>query len=191
MDTGADSGSNYSLFEALRDSIYSEVATLISMNESRPHYLIELFRELQLLTSDYLRQRALYALQDVVTRFLTDENLGVSPQKPAHFQQEKFINTSSQSQSMPYQEWITTASEQTPSESVLTTDDEDEASALQALARQIHNNEVYDYAELADSQSEENISTPSAQDHPFASEDLGSTVINLDEVSILQLASCI
>lgn len=57
------------MFEALRDTIYSEVATLISQNESRPHFLIELFHELQLLNTDYLRQRALYALQ-VCTKFL-------------------------------------------------------------------------------------------------------------------------
>ena len=36
---------------------------------------LELFRELQLLTSDYLRQRALYALQDLVTRFLTEDSV--------------------------------------------------------------------------------------------------------------------
>lgn len=57
------------MFEALRDTIYSEVATLISQNESRPHFLIELFHELQLLNTDYLRQRALYALQ-VCAKFL-------------------------------------------------------------------------------------------------------------------------
>ena len=68
--TASSGDSNFSLFEALRDSIYSEVATLIAMNESRPHYLIELFRELQLLNSDYLRQRALYSLQELVSRFL-------------------------------------------------------------------------------------------------------------------------
>ena len=36
----SDAPSDYSLFEALRDSIYSEVATLISQNESRPHFLV-------------------------------------------------------------------------------------------------------------------------------------------------------
>lgn len=36
---------------------------------------VELFRELQMLSSDYLRQRALYSLQDLVTRYLTEENL--------------------------------------------------------------------------------------------------------------------
>lgn len=34
---------------------------------------VELFRELQMLSTDYLRQRALYSLQDLVTRFLTEE----------------------------------------------------------------------------------------------------------------------
>lgn len=58
-----DASSDFSLFEALRETIYSEVATLISQNESRPHFLIELFHELQLLNTDYLRQRALYSLQ--------------------------------------------------------------------------------------------------------------------------------
>lgn len=58
-----DASSDFSLFEALRETIYSEVATLISQNESRPHFLIELFHELQLLNSDYLRQRALFSLQ--------------------------------------------------------------------------------------------------------------------------------
>lgn len=59
----ADASSDFSLFEALRETIYSEVATLISQNEARPHFLIELFHELQLLNTDYLRQRALFSLQ--------------------------------------------------------------------------------------------------------------------------------
>nr|XP_006820342.1 PREDICTED: pericentriolar material 1 protein-like [Saccoglossus kowalevskii] len=74
-DGESDAQSDFSLFEALRENIYSEVATLISQNESRPHYLIELFRELQMLNTDYLRQRALYSMQDLVSRYLTEENL--------------------------------------------------------------------------------------------------------------------
>ncbi len=35
---------------------------------------VELFRELQLLNTDYLRQRALYALEQLVTRLLKDED---------------------------------------------------------------------------------------------------------------------
>ena len=38
-DGGGEDG-NYSLFEALRESIYAEVAALISQNESRPHFLV-------------------------------------------------------------------------------------------------------------------------------------------------------
>lgn len=170
--------SNFSLFEALRDSIYSEVATLIAMNESRPHYLVELFRELQLLNSDYLRQRALYSLQELVTRFLTDDSTTSSPTKPA-FKQETIPSTTTHA---PYEQWVASASEQTPSESVLTTDDESESQALQTLARQIQNNDMYDYAELADTQSDTNVSTPASTcDIPFAAEDLGNTVINLEE----------
>ena len=75
VDTSAGVGSTDPLFEALRETIYAEVATLISQNENRPHFLIELFRELQMLVSDYLRQRALYAIQDLVTRHLTDNDL--------------------------------------------------------------------------------------------------------------------
>ena len=87
-----------SVFDTLRDTIYSEVATLIASNENRPHFLVsepsraripsphcfislpplsllqvELFRELQMLNTDYLRQRALYNLQELVTRYLTEE----------------------------------------------------------------------------------------------------------------------
>lgn len=73
-DLSSDASSDFSLFEALRETIYSEVATLISQNESRPHFLIELFHELQLLNTDYLRQRALYSLQDIVTRHLAEKS---------------------------------------------------------------------------------------------------------------------
>ncbi|XP_061626507.1 pericentriolar material 1 protein isoform X4 [Phyllopteryx taeniolatus] len=76
-----DASSDFSLFEALRETIYSEVATLISQNESRPHFLIELFHELQLLNTDYLRQRALYSLQDLVTRHLAEKS--ASQEMPA------------------------------------------------------------------------------------------------------------
>ena len=33
-------------FESLQSTVYSEVASLISANEARPHYLVELVREL-------------------------------------------------------------------------------------------------------------------------------------------------
>lgn len=56
-------------FDAMRETIYAEVATLISQNETSPHFLIELFRQLQLLSTDFLRQRALYAIQEIVARY--------------------------------------------------------------------------------------------------------------------------
>ena len=55
--------------------------------------------------------------------------------------------------------------------------------ALEALSSQIRNNDMYDYAEVAESGS--TMSTPTSnQDPPFAAEGLGDTVINLDEVVI-------
>ena len=54
------------LFEELRETIYTEVATLISQNESRPQYLLQLFSELQGMTTDLMRQRAIFALQEIV-----------------------------------------------------------------------------------------------------------------------------
>uniref|UniRef100_A0A8C1T0E0 Pericentriolar material 1 n=1 Tax=Cyprinus carpio TaxID=7962 RepID=A0A8C1T0E0_CYPCA len=98
--------SDFSLFEALRETIYSEVATLISQNESRPHFLIELFHELQLLNTDYLRQRALYSLQDIVTRHLTEKSVA-----------------DEQASSLGPAVWATgSQSELTPSESLATSD---------------------------------------------------------------------
>uniref|UniRef100_A0A673IE72 Pericentriolar material 1 protein-like n=1 Tax=Sinocyclocheilus rhinocerous TaxID=307959 RepID=A0A673IE72_9TELE len=101
-----DVSSDFSLFEALRETIYSEVATLISQNESRPHFLIELFHELQLLNTDYLRQRALYSLQDIVTRHLTEKSVA-----------------DEQASSLGPTVWATgSQSELTPSESLATSD---------------------------------------------------------------------
>ncbi|CAD5118670.1 DgyrCDS7355 [Dimorphilus gyrociliatus] len=62
MKDRATSGSN----TAIQEKIYSEVATLISFNENRPHFLLDAVRYLQRLNTDLLRQRALYNLRDVV-----------------------------------------------------------------------------------------------------------------------------
>ena len=98
------------MFEAMRETIYAEVATLISQNECRPHYLIELFRELQMLSSDYLRQRALYAIQDLVTRYITDEE---SKTVPGEREKATMSNL------------MQNGTELTPSESLITSDDDD------------------------------------------------------------------
>uniref|UniRef100_A0A671NC49 Pericentriolar material 1 protein C-terminal domain-containing protein n=1 Tax=Sinocyclocheilus anshuiensis TaxID=1608454 RepID=A0A671NC49_9TELE len=139
--------SDFSLFEALRETIYSEVATLISQNESRPHFLIELFHELQLLNTDYLRQRALYSLQDIVTRHLTEKSVA-----------------DEQASSLGPTVWATgSQSELTPSESLVTSDN------------------VRHMLTHLDSMDNESLLSTSSNLEPFASDDLGNTVIHLDK----------
>lgn len=58
------------LFDLLRENVYSEVTALISANESRPHFLIQLFRDLQQISSDTLRQRALQSIQELISHYL-------------------------------------------------------------------------------------------------------------------------
>lgn len=56
------------LFDDLKENVYLEVSALIAANESRPHFLINLFRELQLISSsDPLRKRLMQAFQEVYT----------------------------------------------------------------------------------------------------------------------------
>ncbi|XP_035753637.1 pericentriolar material 1 protein isoform X9 [Egretta garzetta] len=150
-----ETGSDLSMFEALRDTIYSEVATLISQNESRPHFLIELFHELQLLNTDYLRQRALYALQDIVTRHLSENN---ENQKCT-----KSLNSAT---------WMASNSELTPSESLASTDDETFGKNFSTEACQD--------CEQNDADNGSTMST-SSNFEPFATDDLGNTVIHLDQ----------
>nr|XP_054354420.1 pericentriolar material 1 protein isoform X4 [Pongo pygmaeus] len=150
-----ETGSDFSMFEALRDTIYSEVATLISQNESRPHFLIELFHELQLLNTDYLRQRALYALQDIVSRHISESH-------------EKGENVKSVNSGT----WIASNSELTPSESLATTDDE---TFEKNFERETH--------KISEQNDADNVSVLSVSSNfePFATDDLGNTVIHLDQ----------
>ncbi|NXC75414.1 PCM1 protein, partial [Anhinga anhinga] len=154
-EMSSETGSDLSMFEALRDTIYSEVATLISQNESRPHFLIELFHELQLLNTDYLRQRALYALQDIVTRHLSENN-------------EKRKCTKSLNSAT----WVASNSELTPSESLASTDDETFGKNFSTEACQdCEQNDVDNGSTMSTSSNFE----------PFATDDLGNTVIHLDQ----------
>ncbi|XP_074678782.1 pericentriolar material 1 protein isoform X15 [Strix aluco] len=154
-EMSSETGSDLSMFEALRDTIYSEVATLISQNESRPHFLIELFHELQLLNTDYLRQRALYALQDIVTRHLSENNEKGNCAKS--------LNAST---------WMASNSELTPSESLASTDDETFGKNFSTEACQD--------CEQNDADNGSTMST-SSNFEPFATDDLGNTVIHLDQ----------
>uniref|UniRef100_A0A7N4P7T2 Pericentriolar material 1 n=1 Tax=Sarcophilus harrisii TaxID=9305 RepID=A0A7N4P7T2_SARHA len=144
-----ETGSDFSMFEALRDTIYSEVATLISQNESRPHFLIELFHELQLLNTDYLRQRALYALQDIVNRHISETN-------EKEGENVKSVNSAT---------WIASNSELTPSESLATTDDE--------TFEKNFERETCKISEPNDADNASTLST-SSNFEPFATDDLES-----------------
>ncbi|PWA27232.1 hypothetical protein CCH79_00013876 [Gambusia affinis] len=160
-DLSSDASSDFSLFEALRETIYSEVATLISQNESRPHFLIELFHELQLLNTDYLRQRALYSLQDIVTKHLA-------------------VRRAAEDQLPPLGSVVWTAgsqSELTPSQSLVTSDEE----VLEKNLRHEQDLKRREDAESVDNDS--NMSTSSNLE-PFASDDLGNTVIHLDKALV-------
>ncbi|XP_070712254.1 pericentriolar material 1 protein isoform X3 [Pempheris klunzingeri] len=154
-----DASSDFSLFEALRETIYSEVATLISQNESRPHFLIELFHELQLLNTDYLRQRALYSLQDLVTRHLAEKSAAEDQLPPLG----------------PVVWAAGSQSELTPSESLATSDAEVVEKNLRLTQDTVKKR---DDAEFVDNDSP--MSTSSNLE-PFANDDLGNTVIHLDK----------
>ncbi|KAI6049445.1 PCM1 [Marmota monax] len=155
-EISSETGSDCSMFEALRDTIYSEVATLISQNESRPHFLIELFHELQLLNTDYLRQRALYALQDIVSRHISENH-------EKEGENVKSVNSGT---------WIASNSELTPSESLATTDDE---TFEKNFERETH--------KISEQNDADNVSVMSVSSNfePFATDDLGNTVIHLDQ----------
>lgn len=62
----SNSKSSSKLFDDLKENVYLEVSALIAANESRPHFLINLFRDLQLISSsDPLRKRLMQAFQEV------------------------------------------------------------------------------------------------------------------------------
>ncbi|KAM7419509.1 hypothetical protein PAMA_016564 [Pampus argenteus] len=150
-DLSSDASSDFSLFEALRETIYSEVATLISQNESRPHFLIELFHELQLLNTDYLRQRALYSLQDIVTRHLAEKS-AAEDQLPA----------------LGPAVWAAgSQSELTPSESLATSDAEMVEKNLRLTQDTIKKRDD------AESVGNESTMSTSSNLDPFAKDDLG------------------
>ncbi|XP_054459637.1 pericentriolar material 1 protein-like isoform X2 [Anoplopoma fimbria] len=154
-----DASSEFSLFEALRETIYSEVATLISQNESRPHFLIELFHELQLLNTDYLRQRALYSLQDIVTRHLAEKS-AAEDQLPR----------------LGPVVWAAgSQSELTPSESLATSDAEVVEKNLRL------SQDTMKRRDDAESVGNDSTMSTSSNLEPFANDDLGNTVIHLDK----------
>ncbi|CAF0749445.1 unnamed protein product [Brachionus calyciflorus] len=62
-------------FEKMREQIYSEVATLISQNESRPFYLLNLFKELQFIRDKNARDQVLKSIFNISNRHKINDNV--------------------------------------------------------------------------------------------------------------------
>uniref|UniRef100_UPI00358E9027 pericentriolar material 1 protein isoform X4 n=1 Tax=Myxine glutinosa TaxID=7769 RepID=UPI00358E9027 len=105
----SEASSELSLFEALRGTIYSEVAALISQNEAHPHFLLELFHKLQMLNSEELRQSVLRSLKDTVVKCCSE----------SHINAEKYQSILVPDSCAP------SSLEPTPIDSVTSSDDED------------------------------------------------------------------
>lgn len=76
------------LFDELRENVYKEVVSLISANESRPHFLIQLFRDLQMIGSDALRHKILQSIQMLATHSLVQNSkrlVSISNKKVTYF----------------------------------------------------------------------------------------------------------
>lgn len=62
-------------FESLKEDVFMEVSTLIAANESRPQFLINLFRELQLISAtDPLRDSLMDAFHELYNRYYFPNN---------------------------------------------------------------------------------------------------------------------
>lgn len=65
------------LFDELRENVYREVACLISANQGRPHFLIQLFRDLQMVSSDPMRRKTLQSIQSLISHSLLSSTQGI------------------------------------------------------------------------------------------------------------------
>ncbi|KAI6653878.1 hypothetical protein LOD99_11472, partial [Oopsacas minuta] len=63
------SGVESPVFDQVRERIYSEVASLVTQNETCPYYMLELIRVAQLLNTDYLRESGLSSLKRVINDY--------------------------------------------------------------------------------------------------------------------------
>lgn len=68
--SGRNTKSTSKFFEELKENVYLEVSALIAANELRPYFLIQLFRDLQLMSSDPMRQQTLQSIQDLYNRYV-------------------------------------------------------------------------------------------------------------------------
>ena len=75
----SERASEVPLFSLVKDDIYRDVALFITANEDRPQFLQDLFSLLQQCSSDYLRQRCINSLQDIVASVLSDaDGMGIT-----------------------------------------------------------------------------------------------------------------
>ncbi|XP_072391736.1 uncharacterized protein [Diabrotica undecimpunctata] len=69
-----------SKFDVMRESVYKEVASLISANENRPQFLIQLFRDLQMIKSDNGRFNILQSIERNVTQSSVSSSQNINKQ---------------------------------------------------------------------------------------------------------------
>lgn len=62
------------LQDSIEECVYSEVAALISVNEKRPQFLLQLFKDLRQLNSDSERQAALSTIHSLANRIVQHED---------------------------------------------------------------------------------------------------------------------
>lgn len=69
--TNVRSKSTSKFFEALKENVRCEVSALIETNDLRPYFLIQLFRDLQLMcSSDPTRHQTLQSIQNMYNRYV-------------------------------------------------------------------------------------------------------------------------
>lgn len=80
------------LFDELRENVYKEVASLISANQRRPHFLIQLFRDLQMISSDPMRRKTLQSIQSLISNSLSGNASSIFQQVSNITYQKKGVN---------------------------------------------------------------------------------------------------
>ncbi|XP_034243260.1 uncharacterized protein LOC117646443 isoform X3 [Thrips palmi] len=76
------------LFEELRESVFAEMTSLISANGSRSHFLVQLLKDLQHISSDSVRQSVLQLIQQAVSRYQIDLSAVSQDGFPSPFEEE-------------------------------------------------------------------------------------------------------
>ncbi|BFZ15137.1 hypothetical protein BsWGS_18177 [Bradybaena similaris] len=171
-----------SLFDTLRDTIYAEVASVISQNEGNPHFLLELFRDMRQIDSDLLRQRTLYSLRELLRSNLRAD---LTTSEPSSFWGNGVLNTVGK-----------VTSELTPSEGGISEDDDDvkvarfqeevstaERNWLDRLSQiSTFQSFPFDYSDTANNPRSLSISTNGGEESPFFQDTLGETVIEFNSL---------